>query len=39
MNLRPATFADLDLLRHWDEQPHAIASDPNDAPYPYPLFF
>ena len=30
MNLRPATFADLDLLRHWDEQPHAIASDPND---------
>jgi len=30
MNLRPATAADLDLLRHWDEQPHVIASDPND---------
>ena len=28
--LRPATLADLDLLRHWDEQPHVIASDPND---------
>jgi aminoglycoside 6'-N-acetyltransferase len=30
MNLRPATFADLELLRHWDEQPHVIAADPND---------
>ena len=30
MNLRSATSADLDLLRHWDEQPHVIASDPND---------
>lgn len=30
MNLRPATAADLALLRHWDEQPHVIASDPND---------
>ncbi|MBN3939293.1 MAG: GNAT family N-acetyltransferase [Nostoc sp.] len=30
MNLRHATFADLDLLRHWDDQPHVIASDPND---------
>lgn len=30
MNLRSATFADLDLLRYWDEQPHVIASDPND---------
>ncbi len=28
--LRPATLADLELLRHWDEQPHVIASDPND---------
>lgn len=28
--LRPATLADLELLRHWDEQPHIIASDPND---------
>jgi hypothetical protein len=25
-----ATSADLQLLRHWDEQPHIIASDPND---------
>ncbi|MEX0792879.1 MAG: GNAT family N-acetyltransferase [Pirellulaceae bacterium] len=30
MQLRPATIDDLDLLRHWDEQPHVIASDPND---------
>lgn len=30
VNLRPATSVDLDLLRHWDEQPHVIASDPND---------
>ncbi|MGL6162125.1 GNAT family N-acetyltransferase [Microbulbifer sp.] len=30
MKLRLATPADLDLLRHWDEQPHVIAADPND---------
>ncbi|MEH2279580.1 MAG: GNAT family N-acetyltransferase [Nostoc sp.] len=30
INLRYATFADLDLLRYWDKQPHVIASDPND---------
>lgn len=30
MKLRPATPADLALLQHWDEQPHVIASDPND---------
>ena len=30
INLRPATAADLALLRHWDEQPHVIAADPND---------
>jgi aminoglycoside 6'-N-acetyltransferase len=30
VNLRPATIADLDLLRHWDEQTHVIAADPND---------
>jgi aminoglycoside 6'-N-acetyltransferase len=30
INLRSATSADLDLLRHWDEQPHVISSDPND---------
>jgi aminoglycoside 6'-N-acetyltransferase len=30
MNLRPATPADLELLRRWDEQPHVVASDPND---------
>lgn len=28
--LRPATPADALLLRHWDEQPHVIAADPND---------
>ena len=30
LTLRAATIADLALLRHWDEQPHVIASDPND---------
>lgn len=30
MKLRPATLADLSLLKHWDEQPHVVASDPND---------
>ncbi|HEX6317249.1 MAG TPA: GNAT family N-acetyltransferase [Burkholderiales bacterium] len=28
--MRPATPADLELLRGWDEQPHVVASDPND---------
>ncbi|GAA4465560.1 GNAT family N-acetyltransferase [Nibrella saemangeumensis] len=30
ITLRPATIQDLPLLRHWDEQPHTVASDPND---------
>lgn len=30
LTLRPATLADAALLRHWDEQPHVVASDPND---------
>jgi aminoglycoside 6'-N-acetyltransferase len=30
IELRPATSEDLALLRHWDEQPHVVASDPND---------
>ncbi|MGH7458656.1 MAG: GNAT family N-acetyltransferase [Longimicrobiaceae bacterium] len=30
IKLRDATPDDLQLLRHWDEQPHVIASDPND---------
>jgi aminoglycoside 6'-N-acetyltransferase len=30
LNLRPATSADLALLRHWDEQPHVVNADPND---------
>ncbi|BAZ51114.1 GCN5-related N-acetyltransferase [Nostoc sp. NIES-4103] len=30
ISLRCASFTDLDLLRHWDEQPHVIDSDPND---------
>ena len=30
VRLRPAVAADLELLRRWDEQPHVIASDPND---------
>ncbi|HEX6925188.1 MAG TPA: GNAT family N-acetyltransferase [Longimicrobiaceae bacterium] len=28
--LRPATPADLGLLRHWDQQPHVVAAAPND---------
>jgi aminoglycoside 6'-N-acetyltransferase len=28
--LRPATRADIPLLRAWDEEPHVVASDPND---------
>ena len=30
LNLRPATLADVELLGHWDQQPHVRASDPND---------
>jgi len=30
IQLRPAAIADLALLRHWDEQPHVVESDPND---------
>jgi aminoglycoside 6'-N-acetyltransferase len=28
--LRAAGLADLELLRRWDEEPHVVASDPND---------
>jgi aminoglycoside 6'-N-acetyltransferase len=30
LKLRTATPDDVGLLRHWDGQPHVIASDPND---------
>ncbi len=30
INFRLATIADLALLRHWDTQPHVIASDPDE---------
>jgi aminoglycoside 6'-N-acetyltransferase len=30
MNLRRANIQDLELLQHWDTQPHVLASDPND---------
>ncbi len=30
IRLRPASPDDVALLRHWDEQPHIIASNPND---------
>lgn len=30
IRLRDATPDDLGLLRHWDEQPHVVAADPND---------
>ncbi len=30
ITLRPATLDDLALLQYWDQQPHVIASDPDD---------
>lgn len=30
IELRPATIDDLELLRHWDEQPHVIAATGDD---------
>jgi aminoglycoside 6'-N-acetyltransferase len=30
ISLRAATLNDLDLLQHWDKQPHVIASDPDE---------
>lgn len=30
ITLRRALISDLDLLRHWDTQPHVIAAAPND---------
>lgn len=30
VRLRNAVPDDLGLLRHWDEQPHVVAADPND---------
>ncbi len=30
VTLRPATPADVPLLRRWDEQPHVVASDPHE---------
>jgi aminoglycoside 6'-N-acetyltransferase len=30
INLRPATIADLDLLRHWEKQPHVLAATDDD---------
>lgn len=30
IRLRRATLDDVALLRRWDEQPHVLASDPND---------
>lgn len=30
IKFRAATIKDLSLLQHWDEQPHTVASDPND---------
>ncbi|MEQ9403477.1 MAG: GNAT family N-acetyltransferase [Cyclobacteriaceae bacterium] len=31
IRLRPATISDLDLLEHWDRQPHVIACDPDES--------
>ncbi len=30
ITLRKATLNDLRFVKHWNEQPHVIASDPND---------
>ena len=30
VRLRDATINDLQVLKHWDEQPHVIASAPNE---------
>ena len=30
IKLREATIKDLETLKHWDQQPHVIQSDPND---------
>ena len=30
LTLRPATIDDAPLLRRWDDEPHVLASDPND---------
>jgi aminoglycoside 6'-N-acetyltransferase len=30
IQLRNATITDLPILRYWDQQPHVVASDPND---------
>ena len=30
LTLRTATIADLDLLCYWDQQPHVVASDPDE---------
>ncbi len=30
ITFRDATLADLPMLQHWDQQPHVIASDPDD---------
>ncbi|MEX0662634.1 MAG: GNAT family N-acetyltransferase [Balneolaceae bacterium] len=30
LTLRLATLDDLDLLQHWDQQPHVIATVPNE---------
>lgn len=30
LKLREATISDVETLRHWDQQPHVIASAPND---------
>lgn len=30
ISLRPASISDLEILQHWDEQPHVIESNPND---------
>ena len=30
ITLRPASINDMELLRHWDQKPHIVESNPND---------
>ncbi len=37
MNFRPATIKDLELLQHWDNQPHVIVANPDEEDWEFEL--
>ena len=37
IQLRPATILDLELVEHWDRQPHVIVCDPSEEDWAYEL--